>query len=286
MKKYRLDQLLVQKGMVASREKGRALIMAGEIYVQGCKMEKAGMLVEEDAQIEIRGNQLPYVSRGGLKLEKAIETFNLHLAEKIMVDIGASTGGFTDCALQHGAGKVYAVDVGYGQLAWSLRQDKRVVVIERTNARFLTKEQIPELADLLTIDVSFISLKKILGHLVSFLKDEGTIIALIKPQFEAGRELVGKKGVVKDPMVHQRVIEDIIAFAQANSLIVKGLTFSPIRGPEGNIEFLISLQKSAKPAATEEVESAKHFLPEIQQVVKQAHLCFAEQTKAEGGRTN
>lgn len=284
MKKYRLDQLLVQKGMVASREKGRALIMAGEIYVQGRKIEKAGTLVEEDVQIEARGNLLPYVSRGGLKLEKAIETFNLNLADKIMVDIGASTGGFTDCALQHGARKVYAVDVGYGQLAWSLRQDERVVVLERTNARYLTKQLLPEMADLLTIDVSFISLKKILGALVGFLNEEGSIIALIKPQFEAGRELVGKKGVVKDQLVHQRVIEDITNYTQEISLVVKGLTFSPIRGPEGNIEFLIWLQKRQGQAEGEGTENG--FLPEIQQVVKQAHLCFLEQTKAEGGRTD
>lgn len=284
MKKYRLDQLLVQKGMVASREKGRALIMAGEIYVQGRRIEKAGTLVEEDAQIEVRGNLLPYVSRGGLKLEKAIETFNLNLVAKIMVDIGASTGGFTDCALQHGARKVYAVDVGYGQIAWSLRQDERVVVLERTNARYLTKELLPELVDLLTIDVSFISLKKIIGALVGFLNEEGSIIALIKPQFEAGRELVGKKGVVKDQLVHQRVIEDIINYTQEISLVVKGLTFSPIRGPEGNIEFLIWLQKRQGQAEGEGTQN--DFLPEIQQVVKQAHLCFSEQTKAEGGRTD
>jgi len=265
MKKERLDQLLVQKGMVASREKGRALIMAGEVFVNGCKAEKAGTLVTDEDRIEIRGAVLPYVSRGGLKLAKAIETFHLDLTDKIMLDVGASTGGFTDCALQHGARQVFAIDVGYGQLAWSLRQDKRVVVFERTNARYLTKEQIGVLVDLITIDVSFISLRKILVPLVSFLKEGGSIVALIKPQFEAGKELVGKKGVVKDPLVHQQVIEELIAFSKDIPLVVRGLTFSPIRGPEGNIEFLIWWQKG----------TGMTFSPSVPEVVQQAHLALA-----------
>ncbi|MGI6606105.1 MAG: TlyA family RNA methyltransferase [Peptococcia bacterium] len=296
MKKERLDQLLVQKGMVASREKGRALIMAGEVFVNGCKAEKAGTLVECDDRIEIRGNLLPYVSRGGLKLAKAIETFHIDLTGKIMMDVGASTGGFTDCALQHGARQVFAVDVGYGQLAWSLRQDKRVVVFERTNARYLTKEQINVLVDLITIDVSFISLRKILVPLVSFLKEGGSIVALIKPQFEAGKELVGKKGVVKDPLVHQRVIEDIIVFSKEIPLLVQGLTFSPIRGPEGNIEFLIWWQKNhagvndespidrqTGPDEQQDV-TVMTFSPSVPEVVRKAHLAFANPDQDGGGR--
>lgn len=274
MKKERLDQLLVQKGLVASRAKGRALIMAGEVFVNGCKAEKAGTLVACEDQIEIRGDILPYVSRGGLKLEKAIETFHLDLTDKIMLDVGASTGGFTDCALQHGARQVFAIDVGYGQLAWSLRQDKRVVVFERTNARYLTKEQINVLVDLITIDVSFISLRKVLVPLFSFLKKGGSIVALIKPQFEAGKELVGKKGVVKDPLVHQQVIEDIITFSKDIPLVVKGLTFSPIRGPEGNIEFLIWWQEGTEMT----------FSPSVPEVVQKAHLALANPGQDRGGR--
>ena len=292
MEKIRLDQLLVKKGMVPSREKGRALIMAGQVYVNGVKVEKAGTPVSDEDRIHIRGELLPYVSRGGLKLAKAIEVFHLNFSGKIVLDIGASTGGFTDCALQNGARKVYAVDVGYGQLAWSLRQDERVVVLERTNARYLTREQIKEFVDIITIDASFISLKKILPPLIDFLKEEGVIIALIKPQFETGRELVGKKGVVKDPLVHQQVITDIVAFCQRQALEVKGLTFSPIRGPEGNIEFLILLQKKERADGTElnrHRDEQKH-LPEsaqaaalgvelqkaVQEVVALAHRAFAE----------
>jgi 23S rRNA (cytidine1920-2'-O)/16S rRNA (cytidine1409-2'-O)-methyltransferase len=243
MEKCRLDQLLVNRGLVPSREKGKALIMAGQVYVDGMKVEKPGTNVNIDVVIEIKGESLPYVSRGGLKLAKALQEFKITLQGKIVLDIGASTGGFTDCALQNGATKVYAVDVGYGQLAWSLRQDARVVVMERKNARYLSSADIPELIDVITIDVAFISLRKILVPLHVLLKEDGYILALIKPQFEAGREQVGKKGVVKDPVIHRQVIEEIIAFSQDLGLIVQGLTYSPIKGPQGNIEFLLWLQK-------------------------------------------
>ncbi len=274
MEKIRLDQILVNKGLVTSREKGRALIMAGQVYVNGVKTEKAGTGVKMQDQVKIRGNPLPYVSRGGLKLAKAIEVFKLNLQNKIMLDIGASTGGFTDCALQNGAAKVYAVDVGYGQLDWSLRQDTRVVVLERKNARFLTSEDIREMVDFITIDVSFISLKKILLPLISLLKEGGSLIALLKPQFEAGRELVGKKGVVKDPLVHQQVIEEIMTYSQTLKLTVKGLTYSPIRGPEGNIEFLIWLEKSY-PSAEEQNADVR----DVRDLVRKAHQEFQQGEK-------
>lgn len=274
MERIRLDQILVNKGLVTSREKGRALIMAGQVYVNGVKTEKAGTGVKMQDQVKIRGNPLPYVSRGGLKLAKAIEVFKLNLQNKIMLDIGASTGGFTDCALQNGAAKVYAVDVGYGQLDWSLRQDTRVVVLERKNARFLTSEDIREMVDFITIDVSFISLKKILLPLISLLKEGGSLIALLKPQFEAGRELVGKKGVVKDPLVHQQVIEEIMTYSQTLKLTVKGLTYSPIRGPEGNIEFLIWLEKSY-PSAEEQNADVR----DVRDLVRKAHQEFQQGEK-------
>lgn len=277
MEKIRLDQILVKKGLVDSREKGRALIMAGQVYVNGVKAEKAGTGVKMQDQVEIRGNPLPYVSRGGLKLAKAIAVFKLKLQHKIMLDIGASTGGFTDCALQNGATKVYAVDVGYGQLDWSLRQDARVVVLERKNARFLTSEDISEMVDFITVDVSFISLKKILLPLLSFLKEGGSVVALIKPQFEAGRELVGKKGVVKDPLVHQQVIEEMITYSQELKLTVKGLTYSPIRGPEGNIEFLIWLEKSYHPAEVQNADvSSVRDVKDVGDLVRKAHQEFQQ----------
>lgn len=238
MKKNRLDALLVEKGLFGSRERAKAAIMAGQILVDGLKVDKAGTNVDINADIKIIGETLKYVSRGGLKLEKAILSYQLNLENKIVMDIGASTGGFSDCALQNGASKVYAVDVGYGQLDWKLRQDNRVVVLERTNARYLTNQEIPEQIDLVTIDVSFISLEKILPVAKKFLQEQGTIVALIKPQFEAGRERVGKKGVVRDPAVHKDVINNILLFAKGLSLHCHGLTFSPIKGPEGNIEYL------------------------------------------------
>lgn len=238
MGKKRLDVLLHERGLVESRQKAQALIMAGLAYVNGQKVDKAGTAIEESAEIELRGKTLAYVSRGGLKLEKALKSFPLELEGKVCIDCGASTGGFTDCMLQNGAEKVYAVDVGYGQLAWSLRQDPRVVCMERTNVRYLTPEQIPEPLDFGSVDVSFISLKLILPALRGLLKPEGEVVCLVKPQFEAGREKVGKKGVVRDPEVHLEVLEQFLLHAAESDFSVKDISFSPIRGPEGNIEYL------------------------------------------------
>lgn len=228
--------------------------MSGLVYVDNQKADKPGDMYPEDAKLEVRGKGLPYVSRGGLKLEKAVESFGLRLEGAVCMDVGASTGGFTDCMLQNGAKKVYAVDVGYGQLAWGLRNDPRVVNLERTNARYLTREQVPEPVDFLSVDVSFISLTLILPAARQLLAEEGRAVCLIKPQFEAGRGKVGKKGVVRDKAVHREVIEKIIGFALGEGFSVKGLTFSPVKGPEGNIEYLIYLQKDASPALLEGVE--------------------------------
>lgn len=241
--KKRLDQLLLERNAFPSREKARTAIMTGRILVNGNKELKAGTSVSDDAEIEILGHDLPYVSRGGLKLEKAVKAYDLDLKGKVMMDIGASTGGFTDCALQNGAAKVYAVDVGYGQLAWKLRSDSRVVVLEKQNARYLTTEQVPETVDVITTDASFISLKKLLPHLKNFLKEEGIFVVLIKPQFEAGRENVGKKGVVRDPKIHEEVLSDLLTFFHEQELALVRLTYSPIRGPEGNREYLAVLKK-------------------------------------------
>ena len=243
MKKTRLDLLLFEKGLAPSREKAKALIMAGQVFVNQVKIDKPGTLVDSTSLVEIKGSILPYVSRGGLKLEKAIRVFALDIKDKVVMDIGASTGGFTDCALQNGARKVYAIDVGYGQLDWSLRQDPRVINLERINARYLNPEIIPEFVDIITIDVSFISLEKILPVLQPFLKVNGWVLALIKPQFEAGREKVGKKGVVKDPAIHKEVIGRITQKAFEIGYTPRGLDFSPITGPEGNIEYLLWLEK-------------------------------------------
>lgn len=244
MSKERIDVLLVNKGFFESREKAKASIMAGIVFVDEQKVDKSGEEVNTEAKIEVRGNACPYVSRGGLKLEKAIDQFNIDLNNKVCMDIGASTGGFTDCMLQNGANKVYSVDVGYGQFAWKLRQDPRVVCMERTNIRYVTDEQIGEKLDFASIDVSFISLTKVLPVAFNLLKDDGELVALIKPQFEAGRSQVGKKGVVRDPEVHKEVIEKIIEFSRSIGFCVRDLDFSPIKGPEGNIEFLIYLAKS------------------------------------------
>ena len=238
MAKKRLDVLLTEQGLAESRQKAQATIMAGIVYVNGQKVDKAGTPVDEAASIEVRGKTLQYVSRGGLKLAKAMSTFPITLTDKIAADIGASTGGFTDCMLQNGAQKVYAVDVGYGQLAWSLRSDPRVVCLERTNARYLTTEQIPEPLNFASIDVSFISLKLILPALRPLMAEGGEVACLVKPQFEAGREKVGKKGVVRDPAVHLEVLEHFLEHAAQANFYVAGLTYSPIRGPEGNIEYL------------------------------------------------
>ncbi len=241
--KTRLDVLLVERGMMESRQKAQAAIMSGLVFVGGQRSDKPGTAVANDAEIEIRGNTLRYVSRGGLKLEKAMAAFPIQLEGALCADIGASTGGFTDCMLQNGAAKVYAVDVGYGQLAWSLRSDPRVVCLERTNARYLSREQVPEELAFASVDVSFISLKLILPPLAALLGPEGQAVTLVKPQFEAGREKVGKKGVVRDPAVHLEVLERWLGHAREAGLTPMGLTYSPIRGPEGNIEYLGFLRK-------------------------------------------
>ena len=238
MAKKRLDVLLTERGMVDSRHKAQALIMAGQVYVNDQKVDKAGASFDDSVNIEVRGQTLSYVSRGGLKLEKAMKTWPITLNGFICGDIGASTGGFTDCMLQNGAVKVYAVDVGYGQLAWSLRSDERVVCLERTNARYLTHEQVPDELDFASVDVSFISLKLILPALRGLMKSTGQVVCLVKPQFEAGKDKVGKKGVVRDPAVHLEVLEHFLDHAKEAGFCVKDITFSPIRGPEGNIEYL------------------------------------------------
>ncbi len=249
MAKKRLDLILVEQGLTDSRQKAQALIMEGQVYLRGKCCTKAGTAVEETEVPEIRGQPLQYVSRGGLKLEKALTEFSLTLEGKTAADIGASTGGFTDCMLQNGANRVYAVDVGYGQLAWILRNDPRVVCLERTNARYLTEKQIPEPLDFASVDVSFISLRLILPVLRPLMRTSGQIVALIKPQFEAGREKVGKKGVVRDAAVHLEVLEHFLEYAEKADLSVCGVTDSPIRGPEGNIEYLgcLTVGRDEKP---------------------------------------
>lgn len=243
--KVRLDVALVERGLAETRTKAQSYIMSGIVFVNGQRSDKAGTPVAPDAEIEVRGHTLRYVSRGGLKLEKAMREFPITLTDCTCADIGASTGGFTDCMLQNGARKVYAVDVGYGQLDWRLRSDARVVCMERTNARYLTHEEIPDALDFASVDVSFISLGLILPALAGLLKERGQVVCLVKPQFEAGREKVGKKGVVRDPAVHLEVLEQFLHHAKENHFTVLGLTFSPIRGPEGNIEYLGYLQLGA-----------------------------------------
>lgn len=242
--KKRLDTLVFERGFTSSREKAKAVIMAGLVYVDNQKADKPGTVYPTDCLLEVRGGAPKYVSRGGFKLEKAMEVFSIDLAGKITMDIGASTGGFTDCMLQNGAKKVYSVDVGYGQLDWKLRNDERVVNMERTNIRKVTKQDIPDEIDFFSVDVSFISLKLVLPVARQFLKDNACAVCLIKPQFEAGREKVGKKGVVRDPKVHEEVINTICSFCLENGFTVLGLDFSPIKGPEGNIEYLIYIRKS------------------------------------------
>ncbi len=243
--KERLDVLLVKNGLAPSREKAKIMIMEGNVFVAGQREDKAGSTFPEDVQIEVRGSSLKYVSRGGLKLEKALASFPIDLNGCICMDIGASTGGFTDCMLQNGAVKVYAIDVGYGQLAWKLRSDERVVCMEKTNFRYVTDEQIKEPVDFASVDVSFISLSKILPVAYPLLKEKGEMACLIKPQFEAGREKVGKKGVVRDPKVHEEVIQNVFGFASDAGFAICGLEYSPVRGPEGNIEYLMYLRKNA-----------------------------------------
>ncbi len=253
--KIRLDVALVERGFAESREKAKALIMSGIVFVNNQKSDKAGNTVTPDDILEVRGETLKYVSRGGLKLEKAVSSFALSLDGFVCADIGASTGGFTDCMLQNNAAKVYSIDVGYGQLAWKLRTDERVINLERTNFRYVTSEQIPELLDFASVDVSFISLSHILPVMNTLLKENATSVCLIKPQFEAGKENVGKKGVVRDKSVHIAVIEKIVALALENGFSVLGLDFSPVKGPEGNIEYLCYLQKSVTPEIKCEIDA-------------------------------
>ena len=265
VEKERLDVLLVQQGLANSRELAKAYIMAGNVYVDGQKEDKAGTKVAVTAKLEVKGNQMKYVSRGGYKLEKAMDVFGIRLDGKICLDIGASTGGFTDCMLQNGASKVYAIDVGYGQFAWKLRNDERVVCLEKTNVRYVTHEQVPDEGDFASIDVSFISLTKVLPAVLGVLGEKGQLVCLIKPQFEAGREKVGKNGVVRDSSVHREVIEMIVEYVRTQSLGILGLDFSPIKGPEGNIEYLIYLDKSRSGMHEDEVQAR------VDTVVAQSH---------------
>ena len=246
MKKVRLDRLVHELGLTPSRERARTTIMSGLVFADGKRADKPGSPVSPDSKIEIRGDKLPYVSRGGLKLEKALKVFQIEVAGKCCIDCGASTGGFTDVLLQNGALKVYAVDVGYGQLAWSLRNDPRVVNMERTNIRYVTPDLLPEKPGLAVVDLSFISVGLILKPLFSLLKDNGEAVCLIKPQFEAGKEKVGKKGVVRDKTIHAEVIEGVFDFAEREGFSAAGLDFSPVKGPEGNTEFLVHLIKGAQ----------------------------------------
>ena len=261
--KTRLDILLVEKGFFESREKAKAVIMSGCVYVNNQKADKAGASFDENAAVEVRDKRMRYVSRGGYKLEKAMQVFPITLDDKITMDIGASTGGFTDCMLQNGASKVYAVDVGYGQLAWKLRNDERVVNLERTNMRYVTHEQVPEDIDFFSVDVAFISLKLILPAARGVCSDDAEAVCLIKPQFEAGREHVGKNGVVRDKKIHIAVVQDIITFCLENGFSVLGLSYSPIKGPQGNIEYLLYIKCSDEPE--------NHLSVTAEEVVGESH---------------
>ena len=267
MAKIRLDVAMVERGLAESRQKAQAVIMAGQVYVNGQKVDKAGAPVTAEQTIEVRGKTLPYVSRGGLKLEKAMACWPIRLTGAVCADIGASTGGFTDCMLQNGAARVYAVDVGYNQLDWRLRTDPRVVCMERTNARYLTAEQIPEQLDFFSVDVSFISLHLILPALRPLIKDGGQGVCLVKPQFEAGKEKVGKKGVVRDPAVHLEVLEHFLDHAREAGFTVKDITFSPIKGPEGNIEYLGYL----------EAAEGAGYAGDLRGLVDQSHAAWKEE---------
>ena len=266
MAKKRLDVAVTEQGLAESRQKAQAIIMAGQVYVNGQKVDKAGAPVREDDKIEVRGKQLRYVSRGGLKLEKAMACWPITLDGAVCADIGASTGGFTDCMLQNGAAKVYAVDVGYNQLDWRLRTHPQVVCMERTNARYLTREQIPEPLDFFSVDVSFISLKLILPALRPLMKEGREGVCLVKPQFEAGREKVGKNGVVRDPAVHLEVLEHFLGHAAQAGFAIKDITFSPIKGPEGNIEYLGYLYAGEGPA----------YGGDLKALVEQSHSVWKE----------
>ena len=271
--KERLDVLLVSQGLATSREKAKAVIMAGNVLVNGQREDKAGTMIDVKAQITVKGSQLKYVSRGGLKLEKAMSHFDLTLAGKVCMDVGASTGGFTDCMLQNGAVKVYSVDVGHGQLDWKLRNDERVTCMEKTNIRYVVPEDIAEPPAFVSIDVSFISLTKVLLPVRNLMTADGEIVCLIKPQFEAGREKVGKKGVVRDPKVHEEVIHKVIDYAAEIGLESRNLDFSPIKGPEGNIEYLLHLKKKERP------EEVAPFEISVEEVVKKAHETLDTKTE-------
>ncbi len=262
--KKRLDVLVYEAGLAESREKAKAIIMSGIIYVDNQKADKPGTAYKEDVKIEMRGNKLKYVSRGGLKLEKAVAAFSLELKDMITMDIGASTGGFTDCMLQNGAKKVYAIDVGRGQLDWKLRSDERVVNLERTNIRYITREQVPDDIDFFSVDVCFISLCLVLPAVRPLLKSDACAVCLIKPQFEAGRENVGKNGVVRDKSVHAAVIQKICSFCLENGFDILDLDYSPIKGPEGNIEYLLYIRRSNAPAAMKDID--------IHAVVEASHI--------------
>ena len=263
MSGVRADVRLVELGLAPSREKARTLIMAGEVSIDTLRIDKPGAAVPEDALLTVKEQAIPFVSRGGLKLDKAVRKYGLDFTDMVTMDVGASTGGFTDCMLQNGAKKVYSVDVGYGQFAWKLRQDPRVICMEKTNIRYVTPEDIDDVLDFASVDVSFISLTKVLPAAYALLKDGGQMVCLIKPQFEAGREKVGKKGVVRDKAVHEEVIERIITFALENGFSVHHLEYSPIKGPEGNIEYLVHIEKSDEAIKEESVD--------IHAVVEAAH---------------
>ena len=263
-KKERLDILLVEKGIFTSRERAKTSIMAGKIFVDGQRVDKAGEKVSVDAEIIFKGQEIPYVSRGGLKLEKAMKEFGISLKNKTCMDIGASTGGFTDCMLQNCAKKVFSIDVGYGQFAWKLRTDPRVVCMERTNIRYVTPDDIGELTDFASIDVSFISLKKIMPATINLLSDKGEVVALIKPQFEAGKEKVGKKGVVRDINVHNEVVKSIVDYLLSQGLNILALSYSPIKGPEGNIEYLVYFTKDKD-------RESKFSIDDVEIIVDQSH---------------
>ncbi|MGG7077658.1 TlyA family RNA methyltransferase [Clostridium sardiniense] len=263
-KKERLDVLLVDRGIISSRERAKTNIMAGKVFVDGQRVDKAGAKVSVTSNIEFKGDTIPYVSRGGLKLEKAMKEFPLVLDGKVCMDIGASTGGFTDCMLQNGARKVFSVDVGYGQFAWKLRTDERVVCMERTNIRYVTPEDIGEKLDFASIDVSFISLKTIMPATINLLKDDGEVVALIKPQFEAGREKVGKKGVVREESTHKEVVNSIVNYLLEHDLNILGVSYSPIKGPEGNIEYLVYFTKKKEKVSNFKME-------DIENVVSASH---------------
>jgi 23S rRNA (cytidine1920-2'-O)/16S rRNA (cytidine1409-2'-O)-methyltransferase len=266
-----LDSLVYSQGSVLSREKAQAMIIAGEVWVDGKRIDKPGTKVDENAEIKVQSRRTQYVSRGGFKLEGAIQDFNIDFQAKVVLDVGASTGGYTDCALQNGAIKVFAVDVGYGQLDWSLRSDSRVVVFERTNIRYFTPDKLGELVDVITMDVSFISTTLIFPVLTHLLKEDGEVVSLIKPQFEAGKEKVGKKGVVKDPAVHREVLLRCIDAAGQSGLSCVGISYSPIKGPEGNIEYFIHLKKQLEPL--------EQILEKVFEVVRKAHVVLEGKAK-------